>query len=311
MRYESSMFASREMRHIVEASIKAGDSKEETRKLINGSLFDETSTGILAELQNEDIRERLLRAFEVGEEPASDVYYVVQILERFSRLNLSGGEQLNEKDIRFLSFGMKYLEDWFYRADWVDGKDGTQSDSSEYLLAPAAIVNMLTKIKEIPEYSEKISDFEKERFRKFRDDVHEFARLFLSVENLSQLTEDADSLMYKQFLQQVLDRRRDFIDTFWDSEFSVEAELRRGSSAADLYFLKTCLIAAEIMRRETQEFGEHVFLPEQSFPTERNEYRLFNFRERGQYGRMHYPTHRLPYCKFAVEYLFQKRNDLA
>ncbi len=113
-----------------------------------------------------------------------------------------------------------------------------------------------------------------------------------------------------QVLRDIVSHRRDITDVFRKSQQSAQRAIAFESKAADLYFLKTCLIAAEMMRRQDEAHQQHIFIPDQRFATPKNEYAPFDFSGKNQRGSltvMHYPTHRLPYAKWVVEYLYQQR----
>ncbi|HYD92822.1 MAG TPA: hypothetical protein VEA37_15205, partial [Flavobacterium sp.] len=112
----------------------------------------------------------------------------------------------------------------------------------------------------------------------------------------------------KSTAQKILLNREAMLQTFLDSEQSVKNALGpKGNVAADVYFLKTCLVAAEILRRKLARTPEYVFMPDRNLDTPVNRYVLFDFSngEDPANESMHYPTFRLPYAKFVVEYLRQ------
>lgn len=282
----------REIRHVAEAADAAGFAAPETRNLVDGSLFSEADIGLLGKLKeslaNPENRAQLLDILESRTQEPVPLAEIINVLEKFSHRQNELREGLTPADIKFLSFTVHYFEDWFYRGEWVDVPKKENGQEYNYLAVPAGIVNMLTKIKELPSYTEAVGGFDKDKLRALWNEVRGFANNFLQDNHLDPAA------------------RRSILATFRQSANSVHSELAFGSSAADLYFLKTCIIAAEMARRQDENSGQHIFIPDQALPTKKNEYHMFDFNPQGDESgltRMHYPTHRLPYCKFVVEYL--------
>ncbi|MEK7583514.1 MAG: hypothetical protein AAB483_03905 [Patescibacteria group bacterium] len=284
----------REIKRVAEAASAAGLPPEETRKIVDGSLFSESDRGLLGilknSLQDSKRRGKLLDILESRTQNPVPLSEIITVFDKFSHLQEKLRGEITPADIRLLQFTVKYFENWFYRGAWVKLPERAAGQEDEnpyaYFSVPAGLLNLLTKIKEMPEYSNQLGSFDRGRLSELQAQVRSFATGLLSKTQL--------------------DNRQAMITTFTESERSVSHELGpRGHEAGDLYFLKTCIVAAEMLRRQRLENPDRVFTPDAKMATPRNEYVLFDFSagKASRYNSMHYPTFRLPYCKFVVEYL--------
>lgn len=304
-----------EMRHIAKASSEAGLEPKETRKIIDGSLFSESDLGLLgmlkSSLKDGERRAMLLNVLESRDKKPVPLGEIINVLDRFSVLKDKLEHNLTESDIKLLNFTIKYFEDWFYRGKWAKipknqkGKPNTHS----YFSVPAGIVNMVTKIKEIPEYSGELTNFDSDKLIKLQAGTRNFMNQFLSEDNLQSILNKKDKTAYEiDAINTIRQNRSKIMEVFNESERSVKNEFAdrgSGSKAPDLYFLKTCLIAAEVLEREKVKGPNHVFIPDIEILKEASNYLMFDF-SNGQNPRnnsMHYHKARLAYCKFVVEYL--------
>jgi len=285
-----------EIRHIAEAASSAG---LETRDILDGSLFSESELGLLkllkSSLKDPKQRERLLDVLESRSESPLPLAEIITVFDRFSEIQNQLGRGLTENDIKLLRFTIKYFEDWFYRGKWTIIPERPEAEEDEkpyaYFSVPAGIINLATKFKEKNELVDKIGGFDQARLVDLQNEVGRFAAGLFSNELKSSMS------------RAELHGAR---DVFKRSARSVEnATGPYGNKAGDLYFLKTCLVAAEMNRRQQKVGSAHIFIPDAIIPPGKNEYIPFDF-SNGQDPKnnsMHYPTHRIAYCKFVVEYL--------
>lgn len=289
-----------EIRHIAEAASSAG---LETRKILDGSLFSEAETGLLkmlkSSLADPRRRARLLDVLESRSEKPLPLSEIIKVFDKFSDLQTQLAKGLTADDIKLLRFTIKYFEDWFYRGGWTTVPDRAQAGRDDkpyaYFSVPAGIINLVTKAKELPGLAGTLGGFDQGRLDDLEKGVHKFAAGLLA----------GSPKMSQPALAMPEGDRQNAWQVFLQSERSFKSATGPyGNPAGDLYFLKTCLIAAEMNRRQ-QTGSKHIFIPDTVMPGPKNEYRPFDFSE-GQepkYNTMHYPTHRISYCKYVVEYL--------
>ena len=88
---------------------------------------------------------------------------------------------------------------------------------------------------------------------------------------------------------------------------------------ADLYFVKTCIIASEMARKQDADApGTHTFCPDAKIivpPNGKGKYDAAEFKFGGRaepefYYYMHYIPKIMPFAKFAVEYLREKSRGV-
>ena len=288
------------MKNIAKA---AGPAELETRKILDGSLFSQADKGLLkllkSSLENPKQRERLLDILESRAENPLPLSKLINVFEKFSDVQGQLEKELTKEDIKFIQFVVKYFEDWFYRGEWAMISEKPEAKKDEkayaYFSVPAGIINMITKIKENPKFTSKIGGFDPEKLTALQNKVHWFAsNLLANNPHFNKPALDSPGELQKAR------------DVFKISEKSVKnATGPQGHVAGDLYLLKTCLVAAEMMRRQAGNGSGHNFIPDTKMPTAKNEYITFDFSggDDPKYNSMHYPTHRLPYCKFIVAYL--------
>lgn len=288
-----------EIKNIAEAASPAG---LETRKILDGSLFSESDRGLLkllkSSLGDERRRRSLLDVLESRSESPLPLSEIIAVFDKFGNLHENLRQEITEDDIKLLQFAIKYFENWFYRGKWVITPERPEKKDNEnsyaHFSVPAGIINMMTKFKETDELTDELKGFNQERLADLINNIEKFASGLFSGE-LKKVMKPADL--------------HGAMNVFKKSEKSVKnATGAYGNKAGDLYFLKTCLVAAEMARRQREEDSRHVFIPDTTFSSAKNEYVPFDFSggKDPKNNSMHYPTHRIPFCKFVVEYL--RRN---
>lgn len=294
-----------------ERTAKGGFSQSARENLIRGSIFSDAQVGLLGRfkksLGDPKRRHDLLDILESRTKSPLPLGDLLGVFEKFAYTKRVAGNLITRKDLGVLSFAVKYFEDWFYRGEWLNLPEERQNDERAYAYfsVPAGLINFLTKIKESVEHPSQFADLDRQKLDEFIRRVLAFASDYLEISRFSE-----------NKARRRLSLQRQAWQTFSHSLDSVESELNRkqipkeagGQTGADLYLLKTCLIAAEMQRRVDFKAGRHVFQPPQRFETVRNEYVNFDFSSGKDrlISSMHYSTHRLPFAFFAVEYLRQK-----
>lgn len=304
---------------ITKAAIKESGYKE-TRKIIDGSLFSESDKGLLKLLKDslgDSVRRRiLLDMLSVRTEDPIPLSEIVNVLEKFRDL---AEIELTSEDIRLINFTIKYFENWFYEGGWakISKKQNDNINAYAYFSVPAGIVNLFTKLKDSAESAEEIISFDSEKLSGLQKEVRDFVITFLSKERLETILKQDLNPEKREKIECVLKNRENMLRTFYESEKSVENELKggrgsSGSTAGDLYLLKTALIAAEMKRREQEMDPKHyVFVPDIEIATNAERYRWFDFSQgKDEHSSMHYPNDRIAYAKFLVEYLGTKKKKI-
>lgn len=289
----------------------------ETRKILDGSLFSESDKGLLKllkdSLTNSKQRELLLDILESRSETPVPLSKIITVLEKFSDLQKI---ELTQEDIALLNFTVKYFENWFYSGEWtkVSQKQNKNQDAYAYFSVPAGIVNVITKFKDSKESSGTIVDFNSEKLIQLQKEVRDFAIKFLSKERLEFLLKENLNQEKRKKIEYIYNNREEIMNAFILSEKSVQNELNgtrgsSGSKAPDLYLLKTCLIAAEMNRREYERDPKYyVFIPGKDIAKGRENYVWFDFSQgKDKHSSMHYHKDRLLYTQFVVEYLKTKK----
>ena len=155
----------KEIRHVAEAA----EDHELACVILDCSLSSKSDLeliGLLKQsLQDPQRRERLLDMLESRKAPPVPLSSIITVLEKFSRLKEGLRSTLTEEDVKLLSFTNRYFEAWFYRGDWTAVPERPEQEPWAYFSAPAGIVNMLTKIKELPEYTERVGSFDAKRLQ--------------------------------------------------------------------------------------------------------------------------------------------------
>ena len=289
----------------------------ETRKVLDGSIFSESDIGLLRllkdSLTDSKQREILLDVLEARSKPPVPLSEIINVLEKFSNLEKI---ELTEKDLELLSFTVKYFENWFYSGEWtkVSQKQNKNPDAYAYFSVPAGIVNLITKFKDSSESSDKIVGFDRTRLAKLQKEVEDFAVQFLSKERLESILKENLNPEKREKIEYLYNNRESIMDAFLLSKKSVEKELSggqgsSGSKAPDLYLLKTCLIGAEMMRREhAKDPKYYVFTPQKEIMSGKENYVWFDFSQgKNRHSSMHYHKERLLYAQFMVQCLENRK----
>lgn len=287
-----------------------------TRKLIDGSLFSESDLGLLGllkeSLSNREKRELLFDIFGDRAQTPLPLSEIIKVLEKFENLSKT---ELTKEDIKLINFTIKYIEGWFYSGEWakISHKQNQQEHAYAYFSVPAGIVNMITKFKDSNKSKDEIVGFDKNQLAKIQKEVELFAQDYLASERLETLLKENLNQNKREKIQFLYEHRVTILSSFLESQKLVKAELEggkgtSGSKASDLYLIKTSLIAAEMARRSQILEGNHyVFNP--GIITGKDEYELFDFSQgKDEYSSMHYPTNRIIFNKFLVEYFRTRKN---
>ena len=255
----------------------------ERRKLFDGTLFDEAEQGLLLmlrqSLREPKKRKRALDMLELRDERPVSHIQIIKLLDRFHDIKEHAKHEITEQDKRFLDFAIHYLERWFYEGTWAHPSERYTHEERPYLQysVPAAFTNMLTKFKEDADIGAALASFDLARLRRLFDTVSATLAHTLSQESHERIQQAETAVRYP---------------------FS-----HTRNRAADLYFIKTCIIGAEILRRTKGDLEKAVQLvPPSSDPSA---YLRFDFSKGADplYQSMHYPPARLPFCIAVVAHL--------
>lgn len=267
------------------AASDADMSRTERKQLFNGKLFDDAESGLLhmlrKSLREPRKRKRALDMLELrNERPVSHIQ-IIKLLDRFHDIKEHAKAEITEQDRRFLNFAIHYLERWFYEGVWAKPAERYTAEAQPYLQysVPAALTNMVTKFKQDSEIGTTLTTFDPARLRKLFD-----ASSASLPANLTPLTRERIK----------------------EAETAIRYPFTHTRNrAADLYFMKTCLIAGEILRRTHGDLEKAVRLVPHS--TDPSEYRRFDFSSGKDplYQSMHYPPARLPFCLAVTHHLMQ------
>ncbi len=228
-----------------------------------------------------------------------------------------GKIELTPEDIKLINFTIKYFENWFYAGKWaqVSHKQNQNPKAYAYFSVPAGILNVLTKVKDSQTSPKGIVGFDLERLEELQKEVRDFATRYLSADRLESILSGDLGEEKRAQVQFLYDNREAMLRTFSESERSVQDEFRggrgsSGSKAPELYLLKTCLIAAEMSRRQQEIDANHyVFVPDEKISTHADRYQMFDFSlGRDNHSSMHFPKDRIAYGRFLVEYLRSKKT---
>ena len=177
------------------------------------------------------------------------------------------------------------------------------------------IKRIVAKFKDSTEFPNKIISFDLQRLAQLQSDVHNFVVKFLSKERLEALLKENLNPEKRQKIESLYNNRENIMSAFLASEKSVENEIRggrgsSGSKAPDLYLMKTCLIGAELNRREhAKEPKYYVFTPQIETTKNTENYVWFDFSQgKDKHSSMHYPKDRILYARFLAEYLETKNK---
>jgi hypothetical protein len=265
------------------AAQDAGMSRTERKELFDGTLFDSADSGLLLMLRNSlretKKRKRALDMLELRNERPVSHTQIIKLLDRFYDIKEQAKAEITEHDRRFLNFAIHYLERWFYEGSWAKPHERYKDEERPYLQysVPAALTNMLTKFKQDTDIGTTLTAFEPARLRKLFDATSAHLPATLSADVLKRIHEAETAIRYP------------FAHT--------------RNQAADLYLMKTCLIAGEILRRTDGDLEKAVRLVPRS--TDPSEYLRFDFSSGKDpvYQSMHYPPARLPFCIAVVAHL--------
>ncbi|MDQ5954473.1 MAG: hypothetical protein QG583_401 [Patescibacteria group bacterium] len=289
---------------------------EDTRKVLDGSLFSESDKGLIKFLKNslEDQKQReiLLDILESRSKEPVPLSEIIKVFDKFSDISKV---ELTPEDIKLVNFTIKYFENWFYSGEWakVSQKQNKNPNAYAYFSVPAGLVNVITKLKDNRENPKEITSFDSQKLSLFVNEVKSFVNEFLSKERLESVLKEDLNPAKKEKVEFLYKNREAIFKEFLNSEKSVQDELRgirgSGSQAPDLYLLKTILIGAEIIRRE-QEIDPkyYVFSPEKEMKKSEDNYVWFDFsRGKDRHSSMHYHQDRILFSKFVAEYLRSKK----
>lgn len=275
-----------ELKHIMEAAKGSGNTGL-GKDIIEGKVFyrakdeDLLLSDLKTDLTDSTKRNQILNVLEGNTNRPLPIQKIITTFFHYSEIVHNPNIQLSKKDLELLSFTVKYLEEWFYRGNWVRFPETHKvPDNHSFYSAPATLLNALTKFKERQTAETKFASLDPARLRDFIHRVNQFGQ-----QNISD---------------------KGAVNIFNQSRSNVEREINLGHTAADFYLLKNCIIAADIQRREADSTKPHIFKPDTHFLTPQNEYLNYDFSSgkfRGGQQSMHVATHRLPFSKVAVEYL--------
>jgi hypothetical protein len=224
-------------------------------------------------------------------------------------------KDITKQDIHLLRFFAAYIQKWFLAGEWVRIPVQYQHDPNAYTFfsVPAGLVNLMVKLKEQkPEFKDGVQGIPEEIFDDLRVGVRKYADdVITAALVVTQHPDEHDPAMLQraQYIWQHQDHIR---DTFRTSEMSfIDEVFGQKNSNGDLYFIKTCCIAAELIRRQCKDPTE--FIPDVEMPTvgykdgKPQNYTLFDFSNgRSKFDTMHSAPLRIPYAKWVVAYLGSK-----
>lgn len=289
---------------------------------LNGDWFTGNHSGLLALLEsslgNEVNRKVLIDILEKRLGEPVPLSQIIRVSDSFNSLQKQIEGKLTEKDIKWINSMIKYFENWFYNGNWTHVPKNKEDNPNTYAYfsVPAGIINMFTKIKDTQEYTDKITEFDRVRLQDLLKKIEDFEKSFMSQERLTSIINNNPTEEEKQATENTLKYRDTIKDLFKKSVSSVKKEFHEygpdqkrnsGSKAQDLYFMKTCLIAATKLEKE-KSLGENgIFIPDLAiFEPPQNNYEIYDMssgKDASGLSRMHYHPLRLPFCKFAVKYL--------
>jgi len=297
------------------ATAKIGD-------VLNEKWFKGNDSGLLKLLEpslgNETNRKILVDVLEQRTGEPVPLSQIITIPDHFNSLQKQLEGKITEKDIKWINSMIKYFEDWFYSGKWthIPINQEDNPNTYAYFSVPAGIINFFTKIKDTPEYSNKINGFDRGKLNEFWTQVNNFEEKFMSKENLEQLLEETEIqekergtieniLKYRDTIRDLFKRSKGSVLREFKEYSTTERKVNSGSKAQDLYFMKTCLIAATKLMKE----GNKIFMPDLTvFQGQENNYEIYDMstgKDKTGLSKMHYHPLRLPYCKFVVKYLQQ------
>lgn len=163
------------IRKFVKVSNEAGLSREEKRKVLDvATKKSDTENKIEAGLLNK-MDEKMVEAFTdlVSGNEKIDYRTIVNIGNNLREYGKRSNQEfvLSLEDKKVVSLLIKYIEDWFY-SDGIVKLIPVENDNGNKDLAGAAfVVNQLAKIKELPENSEFIKNFDVEKLNVFVEEV--------------------------------------------------------------------------------------------------------------------------------------------
>jgi hypothetical protein len=281
--------------------------------MFDGELFAHEDGGLMMmlkeSLQEPTRREELFQVMEThGRRPLSHAQ-IFKLTGRYIDLKKEATKHISDADVSFLNFAVRYLEDWFYEGTWATPSalyDGDTQAYTQYSV-PAAIANLVSKFKEDGVLAGRIHGFDHARTEKFVGRVMSFARTQLSIPMLTRMQAMADTTDEERaYAADLIKHHTELMNTLERSSRSVLGALSGHNPASDLYFLKTCLMAGEMVRRDKKEHPGSHFIPSiPRIPRNGNRYETFDFSNGRDpfFNTMHYPTERIPFAILAVWYL--------
>ncbi len=274
---------------------------ESFKELTIYSILSEKSLGIIIDI------------LETRKEIPEPLSRIINIYDRFSELS---EVKLTPENIELMNKAIKYFEEWFYSGAWtkVTNKQNENPNAYAYFSVPAVLINAMAKFKEKPEYLGQIQDFDKEKLKSLISEIDIYVSNYMSKDRLEALLRENLNEDKKRKIE-YLSKNRESILRAYENAKSFYLTYLNGNkqigayNASDLYFLKTCLIAGEIRRREEKvQKDKYIFLPDNKVYDVKGSYEVFDFSQGSdKYSSMHYPKERLLFTQFVVEYLRNKK----
>lgn len=276
------------LRNLLGVAEKEGCPKDSLRDLATGALFSNSESLFFKRLgeslADPEKRERVLSIFGAHDTEPFPLAEILKTSVRFADIKNDVAGKISEKEIDFLNLSIAFIENWFFKSGWTHIPDEHErhENAFAYFSVPAGVLNALTKFKEMPQYNREIRSIDKKRLTALCDSALKYT-----------LGEYAGVVSEKKLLQ--LER----------SYKSVIHELSAtGNLAGDLYFLKTCLVAAHMASAYD---NEEMPLWSTHLTDDSNLYVGYDFSEgKDRYSSVHYPTERLPFALALVDYLKEK-----
>lgn len=306
------------IKQILRVGKDVGFGKEKVRSVLNGTLFDSADRGFLKMLSASMVetknRKGLFNAIEKRSLPPVELPRLIGFFERFKELKGRIQEDISQEDIEFIRFVTEYFGDWFYRGDWLDVPEQIDEKTFAFFSVPAGILNLLAKILEIPDYKSGINEINKSKMldeinaadKFFRSDY--YINVLLAVYKNSESTETQVHLADFWF-----NNKRQISEAFIKSRNFVLKELMNSRKPENIfYFMKTCLVAANMLRIQQIKIGDKkLFMPDLNALSTPNEYLIYDFSsgQNPKWNSMHYPTHKILFAMVFVIYLRNKKEN--
>lgn len=260
---------------------------ESLRGLAHGTLFSDSESTFFKRLgeslANPENREGVLSIFGAYDTEPFPLTELLQTSIRFADIKKDAAGKLSDKEIDFINVSIAFLEDWFFKGQWtsVPQQHSSHERAFAYFSVPAGILNALSKFKEMPEYTKDIRSIDR-------------AKLINVCGNaLAYAKGEYTGVVPEKTLEQLEQSYR-----------SVMRELGpNGNRAGDLYFLKTCMVAAHMSQDYNSDAVESMWA--EVAPKGPNEYIGYNFNDSHstRTDTIHYPTERIAFALAVVDYL--------